>query len=162
MQTATSTRSRWGYVAVLFIWITTGLGADSESETQKQLRELRQQNEGLQQQLRKQQEQIEKLTRKVSGLEFSTPSHKLDAETERAPPGAGLPPIMGKVKLSGEGGFAFFQYQSRGRFPKAEVRVDEAKLFVDAPVWKDVYFFSEINIATRESGGFGLNAGELY
>jgi hypothetical protein len=40
--------------------------------------------------------------------------------------------------------------------------VDEARLFVEAPVWDNVYFFAELNLATRESTGVSLQLGELY
>jgi len=61
-----------------------------------------------------------------------------------------------------EGGLAIFRSESRGLYPNAEFRVDEAKLFVEAPIWKDVYFFSELNITTREDPNTYLQAGELY
>jgi hypothetical protein len=40
--------------------------------------------------------------------------------------------------------------------------VDEAKLFIDAPIWNDVYIFGEINFATREQTEEQLRLGELY
>jgi hypothetical protein len=44
----------------------------------------------------------------------------------------------------------------------AEFRIDEAKLFVEAPIWGDVYFYSELNLATREESNVALHLGELY
>jgi hypothetical protein len=69
---------------------------------------------------------------------------------------------FGRVKLSGEGGVAFFDSQRAGQYAAGQFRVDEARLFVDAPVWGDVYFYSEIDLVTREYPSLGLNVGELY
>src|SRR2546422_109393 len=69
---------------------------------------------------------------------------------------------FGQINISGEGGAAFFNSGSHGQFPNAEFRVDEAKLFVEAPIWKEVYFFSELNLATRESSDLEVLLGELY
>jgi len=57
---------------------------------------------------------------------------------------------------------AFFETGSEGMFPNANFRVDEARLFVEAPVWDDVYFYSEIDLAQREYVGLDLELGELY
>jgi hypothetical protein len=65
------------------------------------------------------------------------------------------------IHLNGEGGVAVFDTGVEGKFPNDEFRVDEMKLFVDAQVWKDIYAFAEINLATRESED-NLNIGELY
>src|SRR5205814_3492728 len=35
-------------------------------------------------------------------------------------------------------------------------------LFVEAPVWDNVYFFSEINLMTRERSDLSVQLGELY
>jgi len=78
------------------------------------------------------------------------------------PPRTFGPLQLGKVHLSGEGGVAFFHSGSKGPAPNSEFRVDEAKLFVEAPLWKDVYFFSEINVTTRETMDGYLQMGELY
>src|SRR5258706_1523401 len=69
---------------------------------------------------------------------------------------------LGKLHISGEGGAAFSRSEGKGPFPNSEFRVDEAKLFVEAPIWEDVYFFSEINITTREGMDNHLQLGELY
>src|SRR6185437_9548336 len=69
---------------------------------------------------------------------------------------------FGKVHLSGEGGAGIFETGSEGQFPNAQFRVDEAKLFVDAAVWGDVYAFAEINLTTREEFDDNLHLGELY
>src|SRR5437660_1192004 len=47
-------------------------------------------------------------------------------------------------------------------FPKGDFRVDEAKLFVETPVFEDVYFYSEINLMRRESSDLTVQLGECY
>src|SRR5688572_24150521 len=131
-------------VAALCLFTVTALGA--EDDLSQRLREFRQENEVLQKQLQKQQEQIEQLSRKVATLQ----------EQREADPPAGEPAILKKVHLSGEGGAAFFHTGSQGQFPNSEFRIDEAKLFVEASIWDEVYFFSEINFFTREETDEGI------
>lgn len=159
-------------VAVSLLLLSTdGLGAEGdEADTQKQLRQLQQQNELLQQQMRRQQELIDELNRKVTNLQTSDNNRKPEpgspeakAEDEAAGRSRSSSAFsLGKVHLGGEGAVGLFHSQPQGQFPNAEFRVDEAKLFVEAPIWGEVYFFSEINLFTREEGGPSLWAGELY
>ena len=155
-------------VAALCLCPGHNLAADAESQTWQELRRLQQQNDSLQLQVRKQQELIDELSRSVSRLQAADERGKPDGRSgetqskdkpdsdERSPAGFAL----GKVHLSGEGAVGLFHSQPQGQFPNAEFRVDEARLFVEAPVWREVYFFSEINAFTREQGS--LNVGELY
>lgn len=143
--------------------------ADDSPETTQRLRQLEEQNKAFQEQLRHQQELIESLSRKVNGLQQTNTQHseELDRlETEMKEPAAPSKSSgafsLGKVSISGEGGVAFFNSGSEGAFPNAEFRVDEARLFVEAPVWDNVYFFSEINLMTREASDLSLQLGELY
>lgn len=120
--------------------------ADDDTSVREELRQLREENRQLRQQL-------DALT------------HKVDALEERAEPvavEAPKPTGAGKILLSGEGGVAFFDSQRGGPFPNSEFRVDEAKLFVDAQVFNDVYFFAELNLFAREDGDAMLDVGELY
>jgi len=121
------------------------VAADQDAELSQQLREL-------QKQVQQQQETIEQLKRKVAAFE---------ERCEPEPPPR-EPTSLGKVHLSGEGGVAFFHTGSEGRFPSSEFRVDEAKLFIEAPIWNDVYVFGEINFVTREETREQLWLGELY
>jgi len=66
------------------------------------------------------------------------------------------------VDISGEGGVAFFNSQSDGQTPNAESRIDEARLFVEAPIWNNVYFFTELDLAEPELTDLNLRVGELY
>jgi hypothetical protein len=156
--------------SLLFSCADSAGAAGEESDTQKQLRQLQQQNEMLQQQMRKQQELIDDLSRKVTKLQTSenqrhpeedSPEAKAEDRADgRSPSSSGL--TLGKIHLGGEGAVGFFHSQPQGQFPNSEFRVDEARLFVEAPVWGEVYLFSEINLFTREEGGPNLQAGELY
>ncbi len=130
----------------------------NDSGTQQQLHLLQQQNDALQQQMLRQQEMIENLSRKVAQLESSGGSDKDAPEPAHSQGGFST----GKLHLSGEGQVGFFNAGSHGQFPNSEFRIDEAKLFVEAQVWNDVYFFSEINLFLREEDEYELRPGELY
>ena len=171
MRTSCSRRVYWTCLVGFAFSMASGIGAGEDSSTKEQLGQLRQQNELLQQQLRRQQELIEALSQKVSGLQSAEEKREsamraLGAEVKEQsakPPNDDVkPPGLNKVRLSGEAGLAFFDSGPNGPFPNSEFRVDEAKLFVEANVWKDVYFFTELNIVTREDPNPNLRVGELY
>ncbi|MGA2869931.1 MAG: hypothetical protein ABSF34_12335, partial [Verrucomicrobiota bacterium] len=69
---------------------------------------------------------------------------------------------FGNINLRGEGGVAFFNTGHNGFAPDSDFRVDEARLFVEAPIWKEVYFYSDIDLATRENPGLQLDLDETY
>jgi hypothetical protein len=162
----------WNVCAASLLFLCAGNTgtAEEELDTPAQFRQLRQQNELLQQQLRRQQELIDELNRKVTKLQISENQRKLEAEPPdaksedeaagRSRSSSGF--SLGKLHLGGEGAVGLFHSQPQGQFPNAEFRVDEAKLFVEAPIWNEIYFFSEINLFTREEVGPNLQAGELY
>ena len=83
------------------------------------------------------------------------PSHRLLAQES-------YDSIAERFHISGEAGGAFFDTGSEGAFPNDEFRVDEAKLFVEAAILDDVYFFSEVNVLTREEPDEQFDLGELY
>jgi hypothetical protein len=118
---------------------------------------LRQQNAILQQQLQKQGNALDALTKKVDVLESAA---RENMGNETAPAAGGL--NFGKVNLSAEGGIAFFNTGSGGFAPNSDFRVDEARLFIEAPIWNEVYFYSDIDLATRENTDTRLYLGELY
>jgi hypothetical protein len=158
-----------GSAAALFMLATPGR-ADEEPVTREQIRALQEQNEKLQQQLQKQQEMIDALTRKVSDIQnvntkrdqdLSSLKAEVKEEADQAPPSAG-PLNFGKVNISGEGGIGFFDSENKGQYPAGQFRVDEARLFVDAPIRGDVYFHTEIELASREMTTLSLNVEELY
>jgi hypothetical protein len=140
------------------------------SVTAEQLRQLIDENRKLQEQLRQQQAQIDALNTKLNHIEQSTsdttfgkrgndtPSTSETTMNDRGLVGS----TLGKVAISAEGGVAFFESGSQGLFPNSEFRIDEFRLFVEAPVWQQVYFFSEINLATREEPDVLAHLGECY
>ncbi len=128
---------------------------DTNSTNEVQL--LREQNAMLQQQLQKQNSALDSLAKKVEVLESTV---RESTGENNAPTTGGL--NFGKVNLSAEGGVAFFNTGSDGFAPHSDFRVDEARLFVEAPVWKEVYFFSDVDLATRENTDLKLYLGELY
>ncbi len=157
-----------GWLALLFLMLLPVMARADDTVIRDQLLQLQQQNEQLQKQLQKQQELIDALTLKVSTIQDVDSKHdrelgdlKTEVANESAP--APAPPFhLGKVDISGEGGLAFFSGQSGSQYPHPAFRVDEARLFLEAPIWNDVYFFSELDLATPESTSLNLNVGELY
>lgn len=156
------------HVVSFSLALTMRVHAGEAADVKRQLEALERQNAALQQQVRQQQTVIETLGRRVADIEqTSAPRHR---ESEEKAPATnsegnsrGLGGFnLGKVNISAEGAVAFFDTQSNGSSPNAEFRVDEAKLFLEAPVWDDVYFFSELNFATREHDDLDLRLGELY
>ena len=161
----TARRARWWIVVAAagsFCEIS-GLAQNPDTEIQKQIRQLQQQNDALQQQLRKQGEVIDELNRKVLTMEAASERRaesmaESSDGSERTKGGFSF----GKVHLSGEGGVGLFHSQPLGQFPNTEFRVDEAKLFVEAPIWGEVYAFTEINFFAREVPSANVRVGELY
>ncbi len=136
----------------------------AEEDLKTQVDVLRQQNTALQETVRKQESLIENLSQRVGQIENAATKPTV-AEPKPEPAGSrsGREGVtFGRLNISGEGAVGFFDSQRNGVFPNAEFRVDEAKLFVEAPIWDDVYFFSEINLAARTSDALELNLGELY
>jgi FtsZ-binding cell division protein ZapB len=144
------------------------LAAQDVGELKKEIDELREQNRLLQQQLQQQREMIDKLSGKVSGLQQTNEQSQSDlralkASVENAPaPEKPKGLSLGNVVISGEGAAGFFETQSAGKYPNAAFLLDEARLFVDAPVWGDVYFYGEVDLQTREESDLGVYLGELY
>jgi hypothetical protein len=145
--------------AFLFSYAVPSQADDTNLEEQVQL--LREQNATLQQQLQKQSESLDVLTQKVKDLEAANSERENAAsDNSRIPTTGGF--NFGKVNLSGEGGVAFFKTGSEGFTPDSDFRVDEARLFIEAPIWNEVYFYSDVDLATRENANLGLYLGELY
>jgi hypothetical protein len=145
------------------------LRADDSTTTKEELRQLKEENKALQEQLRQQQSLIEVLSHKVNQIERadSQRAKELDHLESEVKDGSGPRKSaenfsFGKVSLSAEGGVAFFNTGSEGAFPNSEFRVDEARLFVEAPVIENVYFFGELNLMTREASDLSLQLGEAY
>ncbi len=159
----------------LGLWTAAGLTlatggvlrADDSADTRQEVQTLKQRNATLEELVRQQASLIENLGRRVTDLEQTNakrgaagdaPADAGDIGNAKSSGGFNL----GKVNFSGEGGVAFFNTGRDGLWPNSAFRVDEARLFVEAPIWGDVYFFSEINLATRENDDLNVELGELY
>src|SRR5215469_16574369 len=141
-----------------------------DGDTREQVRELMQQNQTLQEQLKRQKEMIDLLTKQVSEIQEGNAhqSRKMedlqlemkDASVQSKSSGG----YTGNVRISGEGGVGFFASGSEGMYPHNEFRIDEARLFLEGPVWDPgkVYFYTEIDMATREEPDVQLRLGEAY
>jgi hypothetical protein len=144
--------------ALIFLCHPVCLRAEG-TNLEQEIRELRQQNRELTSQLQQQNAVLNSLSQKIDQL-----------TTAKTPPDAGGNadvPVksgvnFGKINISGEGGVAFFDTGPQGFAPDSEFRVDEARLFFDAPIWNEVSFYSDVDLATRESSGLGLELNEFY
>lgn len=140
--------------AALALCLASGAAAAAAGPrtVEERLRALEAQNRRLQEQVQEQQEVI-------SGL--------LERADEAPPPSDPAPPVFGGIQagrlhISGEGGVAYFHTGSEGAHPHGSFRVDEAKLFLEAPLWTGTYFFSELDLTTRETNEEFFRLGELY
>ena len=127
------------------------LGASLAGQTD--VSTLVEQNRQLVAQVRAQQRQIDELR------------SRLDRLDESASPAQPLPSTSTsgrQIRLSGEVGVGFFSSGNDGSQPNAEFRVDDARIFVEAPVWRNVYFFGGIELTTREANDEFFHVGELY
>ena len=132
-----------------------------DTNLEQEVRALREQNALLQQQLQKQGGLLDALTHKVNEMETANAVRE-NAATENAATGKKSGFSLGKVNLSGEGGVAFFNTGAAGFSPQSDFRVDEARLFIEAPIWNEVYFYSDVDLATRENNNTQLFLNELY
>jgi hypothetical protein len=168
-RTTTIRATRQGFLVLAFIAATQGAGAQDVQATRDQILQLQRQNEQMRQQLEQQQRLIDALSAKVSQMQENSASNapvttgtsNSQTEPEEAPaPEKNF--RFGKVDISGEGALAFFDSQPAGQTPNPTFQVNEARIFLDAPVWDQVYFFSEVNFATPEDTDLTIRFGELY
>jgi Phosphate-selective porin O and P len=147
-----------GTAAAVIFSATPSRADDTNLAAQVQL--LREQNVLLQQQLQKQSQSLDALTHKVQNLEAANTERENSTAENSAPAKSGF--NFGKVVLSGEGGVGFQKTGPEGFSPNSSFTVQEARLFLDAPIWKDVYFYSEVDLATPENNNAQVNLGQLY
>lgn len=140
--------------------LATPVGA-ADAETEQRLKQLEQQNQALQEKLKQQQALIDDLAKKLSNVETKSAG---GAAEEPASKGINF----GQMRISGEGGVGVFHTSADGQYYTAPFRVDEAKLFVEAPLWKNyVFAYGELDLLTRERQVSGpadeaFHLGELY
>ncbi len=139
--------SRWSAASVAaLLAVAPAVAEDAE------VKALLEQNRQLVEQVRAQQKQIDDLRSRLDRLDAPEASHPLAsaASSDR------------QVRVSGEVGIGFFKSGEDGAYPNSEFRVDDAKLFVEASVWKNVYFFGGLDLTTREANDEYFHVGELY
>jgi hypothetical protein len=145
-----------GAVIALALSAATGRGAEVSAA---QLQEVLEQNRRLQEQVRAQQKTIDELLK-------ASERHERDLRRLEGQPG-GAAPASGsardqQVRIAAEAGLAFFKTGSEGQFPKSEFRIDDPVITLEAPVMKDVYFFTELKLLTRETNEEDFQLGEIY
>lgn len=134
------------------------------------LREIVEQNRLLAEQVKVQQRTIEALAAKVTDLQKSGDRRdeqwrSLQEGRGENDPGRGAAPERDRsreVRIGGEAGLAFFKTGSQGAFPKAEFRVDDPVITLETAVRKNVYFFTELKLLTRETNADKFELGEMY
>jgi hypothetical protein len=157
--------SAWIYKgALLATFFSVGVGYGADADTEQRLKQLEQQNQALQEKLKEQQALIDDLAKKVSKVEDKTTAAAAEPEEPASSKGFGF----GNVRISGEGGVGVFHTSAGGQYYNSPFRVDEAKLFVEAPLWKNyVFAYGELDLLTRERQVAGpaddaFHLGELY
>ena len=138
------------------------------SSVEEQLQEIISQNRKLQEQVQAQQQLIDRLSAQVAEMRGASNRHEQELQDLKEHEGAAskAPADVSRegtgVRVSGEMGLAFLHTGRSGQFPNSDFRIDDAKLFVEAQVWKDVYAFTELNLFLRESSDEALHLGEVY
>lgn len=140
-----------GWVGAALL-VAAARGQDASVDTQ--LRALADQNRRLQDQVREQQRAIEELRGELHGLQ-----DRVEAPVE-APPSGGS--RGHEVRVSGQTGVAYFKTGAAGQFPNGEFRIDDAKVFFEAPVAKNVYVFAGLDLQMRETSDENFHLGEFY
>lgn len=125
-------------------------GAEAE-ELERRFRSLEEQNRLLREQLEDQARVIADLQNQMNNADAPEPAREEIS-----------PSRLGRIHLSGQGAVAYFHTGSEGAFPHGTFRVDEARLFLEAPLWDDAYFFGELDLTTRETDQEYFKLGELY
>ena len=140
------------FLGFYFRWFAASLTlATSAFATDADVKELVEQNRQLVEQVRAQQKQIDELRHRLDRIdEPTTPVQLPAAESSRS------------IRLSGEASVGYFDGGKNSSTPSSEFRVDDARLFVEASVWKNVFFYSALEITTREANDEYFHVGELY
>src|SRR5580658_6912861 len=157
------------FTMACFWFFVPALHGQDVDALKKEVDELRSQNLQLQKQLQQQQEMIDQLSRKFSEFQKTNEAQASDVRELKAAAQSPAPPAekpkglsLNNVVISGEGAAGFFETGRNGQFPHDTFRLDEARLFVDAPIWDDVFFYGEVDLMTREEIDVGVYLGELY
>jgi len=140
--------------SALTLAITLPLHAVNTNLTEE-VRLLREENALLQQQVKQQGAQLDSLIQKVNGLESS-----------RQIEGGNDKPVaesrLNQVHIGGEGGVGYSATGPEGYAPNGKFQLNDARLFLEAPVYDDVYFYGEVVLAYPGQQDNSLELGELY
>lgn len=139
--------------ATVLMLCSLGQGISRASTLEERLKALEEQNQRLQKELADQRQTIDALKTRLG--EGPAPGSDPSGEDR-----GGID--FGRVHLSGEGGVGFFNTSNEGRYSNGDFRVDEAKLFLEAPLWEGTYLFGELDLVLRESNDEYFHLGELY
>ncbi len=129
------------------------------------------QNRALQEQVKAQQKTIEALHTEMEKIRQTTERQDRELQrlaeqrTETAASEGPIPVETAReheVRIGGQAGLAYFSSGTDGQFPKGEFRVDDTTVTIEAPVAKDIYFFSEVKLFQRETSTANFQFGELY
>ncbi len=135
------------------------------------LQAIIEQNRQLQEQVKAQQKTIEALNARMEEIRRASERQDrqlqtLQERTDAAAPAERAVPVESsrdhEVRIAGESGLAFFSSGSHGQWPNSEFRVDDTTITVEAPVWQNVYFFTELKLLQREANAANFQFGELY
>jgi hypothetical protein len=160
MLTRVSQLIRAGVATLAFAFVSAACAAPDISAAQVQ--ELIEQNRRLQEQVRTQQKTIDELLKASERHERELRGLADRGEGPNAGPTAPRSNREHEVRISAEAGIAFFNTGSEGQFPKAEFRIDDPVIALEAPVRKNVYFYSELKLLTRETNTEDFQLGEIY
>ena len=143
--------------------------AHAQAVDAAEVRQLIEENHRLQAQVAEEAKTIEALRQRVEAIDQTGVKNREDLASLRSQisgdSSGGAPKAAAgeqAVRISAEVGFAFFMSGSDGNFANGEFRVDDAKVFLEAPVWKNVFFHSELDLITREASDNGFHLGEIY
>jgi hypothetical protein len=137
----------------------------------QQITDLTQQNQKLQSQVAAQQAMIEALQKRMDALEAANSGPRpagppLPAATAFESEPAAAQKFGGgsgqTVRISADVGLDFFYSGQDGAYANGEFRVGDARIYLDAAVWKNVFVRAEVDPVTRESGDQNMHYGELY
>jgi hypothetical protein len=120
------------------------------------LEQLQEQNRLLRSQLETQQRQIDELRDQMKDLANHQSSSTTENRAEENSSGDR------RLVLSGEVDMVFFSQGRDGQYRNDEFRVDDADFRFEAPLAHDIFFYSELQIAKRESADDNFHLGEMY
>jgi hypothetical protein len=149
--------------------LTFQVFADAPSSSDAALQTIIEQNQRLQEQVKAQQKTIDELNQRMDEIRRASDRHEKELRglEERSSAGSERSAPVERdreheIRVGAEVALSFFSTGSQGQFPKSEFRVDDTKLTLEGAVWKNVYFYGELNLSTRETNVQGVQFAELY